>query len=605
MALSGISPAVAPLIQSTLDLNNQLDKLQEQLGTGQKSSTYAGLGSQGGIAVSLNAQLAALGSFDSSMTVVGTTINLQQQVLQQVGSVGSSVQTSVAQPSFVLDNTGQTSAQQAAASQLDQVLGLLNTEGGNGYLFSGTSPDQQSVESTDHILNGDGTQAGLKQVIAERLKADQGSDGLGRLLIPVPAPASTVVSVAEDAAGSPFGLKLGSVDSSLTGATVTPTPGPPQSYSIDLGGTNPNDGDTISFTFNLPDGTTQTLALQATTSGSPGPNQFTIGATSDLTADNLQAALAAGVTQIGQTTLPAASAVAASNNFFDQPPLRVSGTPATATALVAGTSANTVFWYTGGTTPATLKATGGSAITAATAGTFDITSAYVNGGSPVAVTVANGDSLAAVVTKINTALGAGSDVQASLSGGQIVLTSATGNQFTIADASGNLNGTTVALGFNSGTSLAPIRSAATARIDPATTISFGTQANEQGIRSIVQSIATLAATTYSASDPNGSASYTALNQRIYSALAVPPGVQGINDIAASLSNAQVVMQATQSQHQQTTNVLTDLLQSIEGVDQNTIGAQILSLQTSLQATLSATARMSQLNLVTYLAPVSG
>ena len=224
MALSGISPSVAPLIQSTLDLKTQLDTLQQQLGTGQKSDNYAGLGSQGGIAVSLNAQLAALGSFDSSMTVVGTTINLQQQVLQQVGNVGSSVQTSVAQPSFILDNTGQTSAQQAAASQLDQVLGLLNTEGGNGYLFSGTSPDQQSVNTTDHILNGYGTQAGLKQVIAERLKADQGTSGLCRLLIPVPAPASTTVSVAEDAAGSPFGLKLASVNSSLTGATVTPSP---------------------------------------------------------------------------------------------------------------------------------------------------------------------------------------------------------------------------------------------------------------------------------------------------------------------------------------------------------------------------------------------
>ena len=164
------------------------------------------------------------------------------------------------------------------------MLGLLNTEGGNGYLFSGTSPDQQSVNTTDHILNGYGTQAGLKQVIAERLTADQGTSGLCRLLIPVPAPASTTVSVAEDAAGSPFGLKLASVNSSLTGATVTPA-GPPQSYSVDLGATNPNDGDTISFTFNLPDGTTQTLKLQATTSGSPGPNQFAIGATSDLTAE--------------------------------------------------------------------------------------------------------------------------------------------------------------------------------------------------------------------------------------------------------------------------------------------------------------------------------
>jgi flagellar hook-associated protein 3 FlgL len=603
MALSGISPSVSPLIQSTLELKSQLDNLQQQLGTGQKSQNYAGLGSQGGIAVSLNAQMATLGSFDSAMTVVGTTISLQQQVLQQVGSVGSSVQTAMATPSFTLDNTGQTPVQKSAVSQLDQIVGLLNTEGGNGYLFSGNAVNQPSVASADNILNGNGTQAGLKQVIAERLQADQGSNGLGRLVIS--APSSTSVKVSEDAAGSPFGLKLASVNSSLTGATVTGPAGSPPSISVDLGATNPNNGDTISYTFTLPDGTSQTVQLQATSSPSPGTNQFAIGATSADTAANLQAALTAQITQIGQTSLPAASAVAAANNFFDQPPMRVSGTPATATALVAGTSANTVFWYTGGTTAATLTATGGAAITAATAGTFDITSAYVNSGNPVAVTVANGDSLATVVTKINTALGAGSDVQASLSGGQIVLTSASGTNITVADAAGNTNGTTAALGFANATFSMAVRSTATARIDPSTTIAYGTQANEQGIRSIVQSIATLAATTYSASDPNASTSYADLNQRLYSALAVPPGTQGITAIEASLSNAQVLMASTQSQHQQTTNILTNLLQSIEGVDQNTIGAEILSLQSSLQATLSATARMAQLNLVAYLSPVSG
>jgi flagellar hook-associated protein 3 FlgL len=603
MALSGISPSVSPLIQSTLELKSQLDNLQQQLGTGQKSQNYAGLGSQGGIAVSLNAQMATLGSFDSAMTVVGTTISLQQQVLQQVGSVGSSVQTAMATPSFTLDNTGQTPVQKSAVSQLDQIVGLLNTEGGNGYLFSGNAVNQPSVASADNILNGNGTQAGLKQVIAERLQADQGSNGLGRLVIS--APSSTSVKVSEDAAGSPFGLKLASVNSSLTGATVTGPAGSPPSISVDLGATNPNNGDTISYTFTLPDGTSQTVQLQATSSPSPGTNQFAIGATSADTAANLQAALTAQITQIGQTSLPAASAVAAANNFFDQPPMRVSGTPATATALVAGTSANTVFWYTGGTTAATLTATGGAAITAATAGTFDITSAYVNSGNPVAVTVANGDSLATVVTKINTALGAGSDVQASLSGGQIVLTSASGTNITVADAAGNTNGTTAALGFANATFSMAVRSTATARIDPSTTIAYGTQANEQGIRSIMQSIATLAATTYSASDPNASTSYADLNQRLYSALAVPPGTQGITAIEASLSNAQVLMASTQSQHQQTTNILTNLLQSIEGVDQNTIGAEILSLQSSLQATLSATARMAQLNLVAYLSPVSG
>ena len=210
-----------------------------------------------------------------------------------------------------------------------------------------------------------------------------------------------------------------------------------------------------------------------------------------------------------------------------------------------------------------------------------------------------------MVTKINTALGAGSDVQASLSGGQIVLTSASGNNITVADAAGNFAGTTAALGLTNATFSMAVRSTATALIDPSTTISYGTQANEQGIRSIVQSIATLAATTYSASDPNAATSYADLNQRLYSALAVPPGTQGITAIEASLSNAQVLMASTQSQHQQTTNVLTNMLQSIEGVDQNTIGAEILSLQSSLSATLSTTARMAQLNLVTYLSPVTG
>src|SRR4029077_17707779 len=48
------------------------------------------------------------------------------------------------------------------------------------------------------------------------------------------------------------------------------------------------------------------------------------------------------------------SAIAAANDFFNSnPPLRVSGAPATSTSLVAGTPADTVFWYTGesGATP--------------------------------------------------------------------------------------------------------------------------------------------------------------------------------------------------------------------------------------------------------------
>ena len=58
------------------------------------------------------------------------------------------------------------------------------------------------------------------------------------------SPTPTSVSVAEDVAGSPFGLKLNAVSSSLTGATVTGPAGSPAAVSIDLGATNPNTGDT-------------------------------------------------------------------------------------------------------------------------------------------------------------------------------------------------------------------------------------------------------------------------------------------------------------------------------------------------------------------------
>jgi flagellar hook-associated protein 3 FlgL len=500
MTISGVSSSVQPLIQSALDINRQLDDLNRQLGTGQKADSYAGLGTDSGVAVALNSQMSAINSFNDTMTNVGTTLSLQQQVLQQIGTVGNTVQTSAGQPGFTLDSTGQTATQQSAASQLDQILSLLNSQSGSGYMFSGLGVNQASVDTADHILNGNGAQAGLKQVISERLQADQGADGLCRLVIP--APAGTAVSVGEDAAGSPFGLKLASVTSSLTNATVTGPTGTPPAISVDFAGGNPNSGDSISYTFTLPDGTTQTLQLQAT-SGAAGANQFSIGATPATTAANLQAALVAAVTKIGQTTLPAASAVAASNNFFDNPPQRVNGAPATATSLINGTPANTVFWYTGDN------------------------------------------------------------------------------------------------------SAASIRSTATARIDSTTTVSYGTQANEQGIRQIVQNVATLAATTYSAGDPNASASYTALNSRIYNALSFPSGVQNITDIEASLTNAQSVIQSTQSQHQQTSNLLTNMLQSIQGVNQTQVGAEILALQTSLSASLSATARLSQLNLVTYLSPVTG
>ena len=78
-----------------------------------------------------------------------------------------------------LNSTGQTIAQQNAQAELSSMVGILNTQVGDRYIFSGSAINTPSVASSDVILNGTGSQAGLKQVIAERRQADLGTAASG------------------------------------------------------------------------------------------------------------------------------------------------------------------------------------------------------------------------------------------------------------------------------------------------------------------------------------------------------------------------------------------------------------------------------------------
>ena len=347
MAINSIGSNTSVLGQSVLNIKNQLNSLQVQLATGEKSTTYSGMGTGEGFAIAARAQLSNITGYQTTITNAGTTITAANTALQALASTSSNVETAANSGSQTLNSTGQTAGQVTAISQLSSMLSILNTQAGNGYIFSGAATNTPSVATANAILNGNGAQAGLTQVISERQQADLGTTGLGRLT--VSAPTTTSVSLTQDS--SPFGIKLGAVSSTLTGATVTGPTGSPPAISVALGATNPNPGDQLNITLNMPDGTTQSIQLTATTTSPPPTGSFTIGTTPAATAANLQTALTASITTVANTSLVAASAMEASSNFFDQPPLRVSGPPFnTATSLVNGTPANTVSWYTGGTT---------------------------------------------------------------------------------------------------------------------------------------------------------------------------------------------------------------------------------------------------------------
>src|ERR1041384_2366803 len=348
MNVTGVGVTSSLVVQSLGDMRSTLADLQRQLGTGKKSTTYAGLGIDRGLAVGLRAKLAAITGYSDSITQVGVRVNLQQTALSQIASLNNTVKSAALTQGFELDGSGKTSTQRSAMAQLDQLLAVLNTPAGDRYLFSGRAGDKPATDTLDHILDGDGARAGLKQVIAERNQADLGASGLGRLQIP--AAAGSAVTISEETPPTLFGMKLASV-ARLNGATVTGPSGSPASISVNFTGT-PNPGDAITLTFNLPDGSKEQLTLTATANSPPGPDEFTIDTLPANTAASFQAALSGAVQKLAATSLSAASAMAATDNFFNvdagQPPMRVNGPPFdSATALIAGTPADTVAWYTG------------------------------------------------------------------------------------------------------------------------------------------------------------------------------------------------------------------------------------------------------------------
>jgi len=500
MTVSSINGQSTQMLQSLLSLRSQLDDLTRQISTGKKSDTFAGLGVQRGVSVSLRSQLSAITGYDATAQTATTRINIAQTALDSMAEVVANTKSAMFQSTNVSGIGGASQAQTTAKFSLDELTGLLNTEAGGRYLFGGKQTDQPAVETSDHILNGDGARAGLVQIIDERRQADLGASGLGRLTLTTPTTSS--LEVAEDAV-SPFGFKLASVTSTLTNATVTGPTGSPAVISADLTAGNPNEGESLTIRVNLPDGTSDSVTLTATTDTPPGPNQFTIGTTPDDTTTNLQTALNGALGTLAKTSLTAASAVQASNEFFDadanHPPVRVDGPPFdSATATTTGSSADTVIWYTG-------------------------------------------------------------------------------------DADSD-----------------PARSTATALVDPSLSVGYGMRASEQGLRSVLQNVATLAAMTISSTNPNGVELSQELNTRLTQGLNGQPGDQTLSDVTTDLASAQISINTAKTRHQQQNTTLQEFLTQIEGVSETEVGAQILSLQTRLQASMQVTAMMYQTSLVNYL-----
>lgn len=193
MTISGIQNSFYQP-QAINSLESQMANLETELGTGQVSQNYAGIGSNRSLAISLQSQLASLSNYSNIINSVGVRLSSAQNALQAIGTSSNLVQNSTINSTFSLNGNGQTTDQATANGQLQQIVDALNTEVGNDFIFSGTDTSSPSVVSADTMLNGSGAQAGLVQLINEREQADVGANGLGRLVIPAPGAAQVTGS---------------------------------------------------------------------------------------------------------------------------------------------------------------------------------------------------------------------------------------------------------------------------------------------------------------------------------------------------------------------------------------------------------------------------
>lgn len=347
-AYTGLDTTMTTKLQAQ---RKQLDQLVAQETTGLKSPTYAGIDNRT-LTLAFQSKITENEAYQNTISGIDTRLGLVTNAYESMISLSSSLAGSLDQNVFNLTSGGKTTEQTTALNTLDAYVSSLNTEYGGLYVFGGKATDAAPVASTDTIINGDASHAGYKTVAAQRLQADLGTNAMGRLTSSV---TGSTVSLAEDG-NHVFGMKLASVTSTLSNATVTDGTAAsggaaPHSLSVALTG-QPNSGETLKVTLTQPDGTTSTVTLTAGTTNATDGTTFAIGATAADTATNLQAALQTQLKATAATDMKAASAVQAANNFFDTTggasPMRVAGPPYdTATSLVAGTADNTVMWYTG------------------------------------------------------------------------------------------------------------------------------------------------------------------------------------------------------------------------------------------------------------------
>lgn len=506
MAISSSLRSGAEFIRSEQLLQNQeqLADLNRQLATGERATTYGDLGATRVQSISLRSDVSRLEAFQASIERVNVRVDITVLSLERLENIRREGRDAVSPNSFIDLGNGNTFGQQSASLLLNETISLLNSQADGRYIFGGNDVGSRPVEDLELILDGDATRAGLRDVTDERLRADLGANGLGRLDLDIDPLTPSVVSLSEQAV-TDFGFDIAGVNSDLNGADVTFTAGEPARVDVDFLN-QPLEGETIRFFLDLPDGSQEVVTLTAGGQSSD-EGAFVIGATAAETAENFQDVLGDEIAELARTDLSAVSRLASADNFFNTQagrlPERVDlsggGTPETALGLVDATAEDTVSYYTG-----------------------------------------QND---------------GDDARAGL----------------------------------------------TARVDDTISVNYGLRANEEALRSNLATLAAFSIADFTSGETaDNQAAYAALAARASNDLAVQVDQPSIQSVIQEIAGIQATAGNASERHTIAINALDGIREDIERADPTEVALQLLGLQTSIEASFSATSQISNLSLLEFI-----
>jgi len=133
-------------------MQSQGATLEEQIASGQKSQTYAGIAPQAAQVISLQATQSLQQGYMNTIDTVNTRLQTMNLAMQNIASIASSFQTTLANSAFSPNGAN---VQQTAQQLLVELGSYMNTQDGSRYVFSGNQTSTPTFDSAGLPSPGD------------------------------------------------------------------------------------------------------------------------------------------------------------------------------------------------------------------------------------------------------------------------------------------------------------------------------------------------------------------------------------------------------------------------------------------------------------------